>query len=216
MLDFRHQTFLTLCSCGSFTKTAELLHITQPAVSQHIKYLEEFYRCKLLDTANRKITFTLQGKLLKEYAMTVFSDAKQFRESIAETHTGDMQFKFGATLSIGEYVMPELLSRLLIQHPEMKVHMSVENTQVLLDWLNNGILDFILVEGLFDKAEYDSMLLSNEKFIGVCSSKSEFANQSINFSAITENCLITREQGSGTREILENILQKNNFLWSTR
>ena len=54
MLDFRHETFLTLCSCNSFTKAAELLHITQPAVSQHIKHLEDFYGCKLFDTANRK------------------------------------------------------------------------------------------------------------------------------------------------------------------
>ncbi len=211
MLDFRHQTFLTLCSCNSFTKAAELLHITQPAVSQHIKYLEEFYECKLFDIVNRNIRLTHQGELLKEFAMTVFSDSKHFKENIRSVQADTMQFSFGATLSIGEYVMPEILSRLLTRYPEMKIHMSVANTQVLLERLNNGELDFIVVEGLFDKSEYDSTLFSLEKFIPVCSPKSEFANVEVGFQEITKSRLILRERGSGTREIFENILQKNNY-----
>ncbi|HHX56727.1 MAG TPA: LysR family transcriptional regulator [Clostridiales bacterium] len=211
MLDFRHETFLALCSCGSFTKAAELLHITQPAVSQHIKYLEEFYGCKLFEIASRKISLTHQGELLKEFATTVFSDSKHFKENILSIQTETMQFSFGATLSIGEYVMPDILSSLLVKYPQMEIHMSVANTQVLLERLNNGELDFILVEGLFDKLEYDSTLFSLERFIPVCSSKSEYAVGEINFNDLTQSRLILREQGSGTREIFENILQKNNY-----
>ena len=211
MLDFRHETFLTLCSCKSFTKAAGLLQITQPAVSQHIKYLEEFYGCKLFDTANRKIRLTHQGELLREFAMTVFSDSKHFKENIRSVQTDTMQFSFGATLSIGEYVMPEILSRLLTKYPEMKFHMSVANTQVLLERLNNGELDFILAEGLFDKSESDSTLFSLEKFIPVCSPKSVFAKDEVSFNEITKSRLILRERRSGTREIFENILQKNNY-----
>jgi DNA-binding transcriptional LysR family regulator len=211
MLDFRHETFLILCSCNSFTKAAELLHITQPAVSQHIKHLEEFYGCKLFDTANRRIRLTHEGKLLKEFAMIVFSDAKHFKENISSVNTDTMQFSFGATLSIGEYVMPEILSRLLIKHPEMKIHMSVANTHVLLERLKNGELDFIVVEGLFDKSDYEATLFSLEKFIPVCSPQSEFANKEVSFREITRSRLILRERGSGTREIFENILQKNNY-----
>jgi DNA-binding transcriptional LysR family regulator len=211
MLDFRHQTFLTLCSCNSFTKAAELLHITQPAVSQHIKYLEELYGCKLFDIANRKITLTNQGELLKEFAMTVFSDSKHFKENIGSVQTDTMQFSFGATLSIGEYIMPEILSRLLVKYPQMKFSTSVANTQVLLEQLNNGELDFIVVEGLFDKSEYDTTLFSLEKFIPVCSPKSNYAKGEVDFRKITKSRLILRERGSGTREIFENILQKNNY-----
>ncbi len=211
MLDFRHETFLTLCSCGSFTKAAELLHITQPAVSHHIKYLEEFYGCKLFDTTNRKIRLTHQGELLKEFAMTVSSDSKHFKENILSVQTETMEFSFGATLSIGEYVMPEILSRLLAKNPEMKIHMAVANTQALLERLNNGELDFIVVEGLIDKSQYDATLFSLEKFIPVCSPKSEFAQGEVSFQDITRSRLILRERGSGTREIFENILQKNNY-----
>lgn len=211
MLDFRHETFLTLCFCDSFTKAAELLHITQPAVSQHIKYLEEFYGCKLFDTTNRQLKLTHQGELLKEYTMTVSADSKHIKENISAVNMDTMQFSFGATLSIGEYVMPEILSGLLKKYPEMKIHMSVENTRALLEQLNKGELDFIVVEGLFDKSQYDSTLFSYEKFIPVCSPKSEYANSEADFWQITKSRLILREQGSGTREIFENILQKKNY-----
>jgi DNA-binding transcriptional LysR family regulator len=143
--------------------------------------------------------------------MTVFSDSKHFKENIRSVQTDTMQFSFGATLSIGEYVMPEILSRSLEKYPEMKIHMSVANTQVLLERLNNGALDFIVVEGLFDKSEYDSTLFSLENFIPVCSPKSELANVEVGFQEITRSRLILRERGSGTREIFENILQKNNY-----
>ena len=211
MLDFRHETFLTLASCSSFTKAAALLHITQPAVSQHIRFLEEYYGCKLVDTSGRKTVLTPQGVLLKEFAMTVSSDAKTLRENMLSAQADTLPISFGATLSIGEYVMPEILSRLLTEYPEMKIHMSVANTHVLLERLNNGELDFILVEGLFDKSAYDATLFSQEKFIAVCSPQSEFARGKAGFEKITGSRLILRERGSGTREIFENILQKNNL-----
>ena len=211
MLDFRHETFLTLCSCESFTKTAELLHMTQPAVSQHIKYLEEVYGCKLFDTSNRKIKLTEQGELLKEFTTSVLSDIKHFKENIVSINTDILQFKFGATLSIGEYVMPDILSNLLTTYPDMKVHMTVANTQTLLDQLNNGELDFAIVEGMFDKSKYDTTLFSQENFIPVCSPLSEDANREVTIKDLTKSRLILRESGSGTREIFENILQKNNY-----
>lgn len=211
MLDFRHETFLTLCSCNSFTKTAELLHISQPAVSQHIKYLEALYGYKLFDTTYKKIQLTEQGELLRAFAMTIFSDLKHFKESLSATTADTLHFSFGATLSIGEYLMPKILSRLLNKDPEMSVHMSVANTQLLLERLNQGDLDFIVVEGLFDKSAYDTKVFSLERFIPVCSPRLEWANREVGFHEIVESRLILRESGSGTREIFENVLQKNNY-----
>lgn len=211
MLDFRHETFLTLCSCGSYTKTADLLHITQPAVSQHIKYLEEYYGCKLFDSRYRKLSLTHQGERLKEFAMTIFSDTKHFKDTLLLENNEKIQFNFGATLSIGEYVMPDILSNLFVRYPNLEVHMLVSNTQILLDRLNNGELDFIIVEGQFDKSLYDSTLFSLEKFIAVCSKDSKYAYGTNNFDEIIESRIILREKGSGTREIFENILHKHNY-----
>ncbi len=98
-----------------------------------------------------------------------------------------------------------------IIYPVMKIHMSVAITQILLERMNNGQLDFIVVEGLFDKSKYDSSLFSLEKFIPVCSPKSGFAYEEVGFQEIIKSRLILRERGSGTREIFENILQKKNY-----
>lgn len=211
MLDFRHETFLALAACGSFTKAAEALNITQPAVSQHIRHLEELYGCKLVDTSGRKIQLTRQGELLHRFAMAVHADARLFQEAIRSLNTEAAPFSFGATLTIGEYVMPGILSRLLQRYPNLTFHMSVANTQTLLERLRRGELDFVVVEGLFDKSEYDATLFSLENFIPVCAPGSPFAQGEVPFEALTKSRLILREPGSGTREIFENILQKNNY-----
>lgn len=215
MLDYRHATFLALCTHGSFTKAAEHLHITQPAVSQHIKYLEELYGCRLFDTSNRKIKLTQQGELLKEFATTVHSDTEHLKENIRTFKADDLQFSFGATLSIGEYVMPDVLTKLLRRYPEMTFQMTVANTKSLLEQLNNGELDFILVEGLFDKSKYDTTLFSVEPFIPVCAPASEWDGGSVEFHELSRERLILREEGSGTREIFEHILQDRNYSLDT-
>lgn len=215
MIDFRHATFLALCDQGGFTKAAEYLHITQPAVSQHIKYLEEYYGCKLIDTSNRKIKLTPQGKLLKEFTTTVHSDSQHLKQNIQAIESVARNFSFGATLSIGEYVMPPILSKLLVRYPEMTFHMTVANTKALLEQLNHGELDFIIVEGLFDKTQYDTTLFSREKFIPVCSPQTEFVGKTVPFEALRDSRLILREKGSGTREIFEHILQDRNYSLQT-
>lgn len=159
----------------------------------------------------RSLRLTPQGELLKEYAMTVYSDSTHLKDYISAPRPATMTFSFGATLSIGEYVMPEILARLLAQYPEMKISMSVANTERLLDRLNHGELDFILVEGVFDKSEYDATLFSRERFIPVCSPRSDYSRQDVAFRDIAGSRLILREKGSGTREILENILHEYNY-----
>lgn len=211
MLDYRLESFLVLCRTRSYTKAAEVLHITQPAVSQHIKFLEGYYKCKLINSSNRKVSLTKEGEFLQEFAITVASDAKHFKEMIGCSQAEEIEFTFGATLSIGEYVMPKILSHLLKTNPNMQFHMSVANTKRLLERLNSGELDFILVEGQFDKSIYDTTLFSLENFSPVCSPQSELANRPVEFDELLKNRLILREKGSGTREIFEHILEEHNY-----
>ena len=84
MLDFRHETFLALSACGSFTKAADLLHITQPAASQHIKYLEEFYGCKLFNTSDRKIRLNVPCLICPTPHNYIISSNTFFEKNIFE------------------------------------------------------------------------------------------------------------------------------------
>jgi len=211
MIDFRHETFYRLCQLKSYTKTAEYLHLTQPAVSQHIRYLEKLYGGALFEYNGRRLTLTRRGERLYRYVQVLRADTQKIGEELQNVHTEHPSVYFGATLTIGEYVMPGVLHQILQEHPNFHIGMIVENTQKLLQQLSEGIIDFALLEGYFDQSKYGSRLLSREKFIPVCSPDSPLAGKTVSFDAVTSHRLILREKGSGTREILEQALKEHNY-----
>jgi DNA-binding transcriptional LysR family regulator len=211
VIDFRHQTFLALCEIKNYTKTAEYLHITQPAVTQHIQYLEEKYNCKLFRYENKKIELTFQGEQLRAFLIRIVADITHFNRNVNKTDPSLDSIIFGATLSVGEYMMPKVLTKLIEKRPGLNIHMEVHNTQVLLEKLRRGDIDFAIVEGVFDKSNYHSILFSLERFIPICATNSHLANKDVSFNDILQSSLVLREKGSGTREILENILKQYNY-----
>lgn len=211
MLDYRHKTFLALCRIGSYTKTAQALNLTQPAVTQHIKALEAHYGNPLFSYANKTLSLTEHGQLLYKLASTVSSDSDILTETLRNKDLANPPLRFGATLSIGQYIMPSVLRHILLEKPHTPIAMLVENTHHLLDKLEEGEIHFALIEGLFDKTAYHSELLAMEPFIGVCSGNSLLADQPVSFAELSSESLIIREEGSGTREILEHLLQKHNL-----
>lgn len=210
MIDFRHETFLTLCNIGSYTKTATVLHISQPAVSQHIKFLEEQYECKLFYYEGKTLKLTQSGTRLKAFMTLISADYTHFKQTLLQPLYKPQTITFGATLSIGEYVMPDILTRLMEQTPNINLHMQVENTQALLNKLDEGDISFAFIEGFFDKSNYGWKLFSKEAFIAVCCPTSPLANATVSLRELFQQRLIIREVGSGTRTILEQLLHAQN------
>ena len=151
MLDFRIHTFLAVCRHMNFTRAAEELHITQPGVSRHIHQLEEAYGVRLFAYEGKKAVLTEAGRLLLEAAQTVKHDDAFLREQLARLGDGHRRLRFGATLTVGAYVMPAAVGAYLRRHPDARVQMEVANTRELLGRLDAGKLDFAVVEGFFDK-----------------------------------------------------------------
>lgn len=210
MLDFRLETFLTLCKTRNYTKTAGELHITQPAVSQHIKYLENYYGCKLFHYSGKILTLTTQGEKLKSFVMTMKANSGRIKELMGE-EDNSYPITFGATLTIGEYVMGDIIKSLLKEHPDIRLTMEVDNTKELLEKLKDGQVDFVLLEGQFDKCKYSSMLFSREEFIAVCSSESPLVLREVELEELFNERLILREYGSGSRDIFEQVLYEYNL-----
>jgi len=210
MIDFRHQTFLKLCQIKNYTKTAEKLHITQPTVSQHIKHLEEYYGVKLFNYSSKKLNLTAAGKKLYHYTERMIADSRKIAQTISNK-SPKQNIKFGATLSIGEFVMPDILNQAMTENPELNFDMLVENTATLLQKLKAGEINFAVLEGFFDKTKFGYHLFSQEKFIGICSADSNLSREKIKMDKLLDFRLILRENGSGTREILEQILYTNNL-----
>lgn len=214
MLDFRINTFLTVCEYMNFTKAAEKLCITQPAVSQHIKYLEKVYETKLFKYEGKKIELTHSGKLLLQTALTMKYDEKYLKDLIKEESNGIKRIKFGATLTIGEFIMPEKIHNYNRKLKEIKLDMIVANTSRLLTKLEHGDIDFALIEGYFTKKDYDYIVYSKEKYICVCGSKYNISDKEYEIDDLLNETLIIREKGSGTRDILEKNLEDKNLCTS--
>lgn len=212
MLDFRVDTFIELCRTRNYTKTAENLHMTQPAVSQHIKYLEEFYGCKLFNYNKKVLTITEQGEALYKYLLTMSSDANKIREEIKNIDISKKNLHFGATFTIGEFIIPKIISEISSKYPEINISFIIRDTSELLEELKKGNIDFAFIEGFFEKTEYENYLFSKERFVGICAANNPIATEITKFDDIVKERIILRENGSGTRDIFEKILYDNNLL----
>lgn len=211
MIDTRMETFMTLCRVMNYRKTAELLNMTQPAVTQHIHFLEEQYGCKLFNYDRRTLTMTDEAKLLQKYAENVLYQEKKLREKL-EGNNG-ISLSVGATKTIGEYVITEHISS-FIAEPDNSISVDIENTEQLLRALSEGRIDFALIEGYFDKSKYASRLYRNEPFVGLCGADHPFAGRTVKLDELWKEHLILREEGSGTRDILKQLLAGSSYSFS--
>ena len=198
-MDQKLLTFLTLCRTMNYRRAADALHLTQPAVTKQIQSLESQYGVKLFSYDERKLRKTVQGEILERYAIELqYNDAELTRLLSEKPKT---LLRIGATKSIGDYILiPEI--RRFLACPENELFFTVDNTAHLLSHLEAGELDFVVLEGLFDKRRYDHFLLREEPYIGICAADHPWSGKQIGLEALFSERLILREPGSGTRNIL--------------
>lgn len=207
MLDYRMDTFLTLCEEMNYRKTAEKLHISQPAVTQQIHYLESVYGRKLFAYENRRLVKTEAAQLLEAYARAAKLQEGALREKLEGSPIRSL--RVGATKTIGDYYLPGHIRRYL-ENPNNALTLLVDNTERLLTLLEENQLDFAVVEGFFDKTKFDSILLKREPFVGICRKNHPFAGRIVSMEELLGETILHREPGSGTRAILEQELRGYN------
>ncbi|NLK08610.1 MAG: LysR family transcriptional regulator [Firmicutes bacterium] len=212
MIDSRLTAFITLAKYRNYTKTAEILHLTQPAVTQQIQYLERFYGVKLFVRHRTGVHLTPEGELFLAYANKVDSLARQVKRALHNQASIPRKQRIGATLTIGEYVLPAILSKHRRMYPNTDVSMSVQNTDTILERLDQAHLDLGLIEGLFNKKKYEYHLLKKDRLVLAASPKHQLAqNKEVDIEALSRETLIVREAGSGTRLFFEENLRKKGY-----
>lgn len=208
MLDYRIMTFLTLCDTMNYRITAEKLNMTQPAVTQHIHYLEKVYGCKLFSYDSKTLIKTTEANIVEQCLRSMKYNQDELFSTLKKP--SGFHLKVGATKTIGEFVIGEQITNFL-NNKDNSISITVDNTMNLLHVLERGKLDFALIEGYFDKQKYDYRLLRKEQFVGICSAKHTFAGKEVIFEDLLSETLILRENGSGTREIFEQVLHEQNY-----
>lgn len=207
-MDNRLETFLVLCETMNYRKTAEILHLTQPAVTRQIQSLEAEYGTELFIYDGRKLSRTYQSRMLEEYAVSAKYNYKKVLENLRQKEIPTL--RIGATKTIGEFVIGKRIKNYL-QKENCNLSLLVDNTENLLEKLRNQELDFALVEGFFDKKKYASRLYAKEPFVGICGRKHPFAGKKVSWEDLWQEKLFIREEGSGTRQIFEQQLRAEGY-----
>ena len=208
MIDPKLYTFLELCSVLNYHKVAENLNITQPAVTQHIQYLENYYQCKLFTYSNRKLSKTAKGIELEKYARTVVSLSLSIEKKLLQDHK--YPINIGATKTIGDYLLNSTIST-LVSMEEYELNFLIDNTKNLISRLDHFELDLLLLEGYVDKSNHMYQKISDEEIIGICSTSHPFANREIALEEIFQENIVLRENGSGTRNVFESFLRGQGY-----
>lgn len=211
MLDYRIYTFLEVCKNMNYTRAAENLNITQPNVSQHIRWIEEYYQVQLFVYSQRKLTLTPEGAEIYRVAKAAAHEEHLLLQKLNALKAPEARLAFGITRSINEGPMKQRVIRLLEEYCPQHLKMSVDNTEHLLEQLQREQLDFAIVEGNFNNELFDSIVLSKEKFIPICRSVRSYGEKKLRLEELRGERLIIREEGSGSRKILESILESRNM-----
>lgn len=211
MLDSKILTFLDLCKTKSFTQTAANLHLTQPAVSQHIKHLENTYGAKLVFYKDRTVNITKQGKLLEKFATSMYINDKKFKKIIETSIASPRELNFASTRIISEFILPVVLTRFLEKYNYEKVNMVVAESKEALKKLYLGEVNFVITDGIFRASDYKCAHLFREETIAVCSPFHPFAKQTIDFCDLLGQRLIYRLGISEVYDNLEMVLSEKGY-----
>lgn len=208
MLDYRIATFLTLYKEMNYRKTAEERNMTQPGVTQHIHFLENYYGVKLFVYDGKQLTRTKHAEVLKRHIDSVLARERTLREEFSRTE--GIHLDVGATKTIGEFVLTPVLDQFL-SIPSHSIHFVIDNTENLLRQLEDSQLDFTVIEGVFDKTRYGYHLYKQESYVGICAKTHPFAGKTVHLSDVLRQMLVIREPGSGTRRLLEQAIHDRGF-----
>jgi DNA-binding transcriptional LysR family regulator len=205
----RMLVFLAVAKNLSYTKAAEELYISQPAVSNHVKALENELGTRLFNRSANSIQLTNAGKITVEYAVKLerlLKDLQYDVNKIQEALAGSL--RIGASSTISQYVIPSVITAFSDKYPDVSLSLLSGNSQQIHQQLQDDQIDIGIVEGtkkltIFSYAPF----ISDE--IGLISHKNNAVlSNHISLQRLTAVPLILRERGSGTREVFEKALHE--------
>lgn len=210
MLDFRLKVFYTVAKTLHFNRAAEQLNISQPAVTRHIKELEELYKVSFFDRTSRKIKLTAAGNVLLQHTHLIFEQYQKldFDLNLLQNKT-DGILHIGASTTIAQYVIPAYLARFHQRFPDIRIELTNANSLEIEQFLADKKIDLGLVEGSVHHSELKYIPFLKDEIVLVTRVKNALLQKrNLSLKELTTLPLITRESGSGTSEIIEEHLEK--------
>ncbi len=207
MIDAKVHTLLTLVEAGSYTKAAELLHLTQPAVSHHIRLLEKLYGIKIFHPGKKELRLTPEGSILLKYAHRLTAIDHRARQAIEDSRRELTHITIGLTQTGGENKMPQVLALYCREHPGVTINICTDAMKNLYERLRLYELDLAVVEGSLSGGSFGSILLDTDYLCLIVAPTHPFAGRgSVTLAELKQERLILRSPEAGTRILFENYL----------
>ncbi|WP_018861989.1 LysR family transcriptional regulator [Thioalkalivibrio sp. ALJ3] len=213
MADRRLQVFLTVARLLSFTRAAEVLHMTQPAVTFQVRQLEEQLETRLFDRNHNRVTLTEAGRLVQRYAERIFDTYGELEAALRELKGADGgAIVIGASMTVAEYMLPALLGAFRRAHPDIGIRLRVGNTENVVAMVEEGSVDLGIVEA---PVSHRTLLVQpctvDQLRLIVPPEHALAGRKSVRVAEFVEQPFICREEGSGTREVIMEYLGRSGY-----
>lgn len=213
------KTFIAVAETSKMSEAAKKLYLSQPTVSQIISDLEKEYESLFFKRFPKQLEITPMGKLFYERALTVVTSYENLNQFMKNSST-IRSLKVGVTLTIGDTMIGEIISRLRALYPDIETSVYIENTRILEHRLIHNELDLALVEGIITNDKIITEPTLDDHLRLICSTKHPFARRDIiKIEELRNETFIMREAGSGTRDIFETLMTARhipiNVLWES-
>lgn len=210
-MDFRLKVFISVAHQGSFTKAARELYISQPAVSKHIQELEGEYKVRLFDRSTQRIALTSQGEVFLKHAETI---TKSYRALQLEMNlmTGNFSgvLRLGASTTIAQYVLPEIIAKFISAYPDVRLEMISGNSEQIERALVDHHIDLGMVEGDSRQKGLKYWHFMRDELVVVGSTQLNIA-EDISVDDLVKLPMVLREVGSGTLEVFERAIARSGL-----
>ncbi|WP_018879866.1 LysR family transcriptional regulator [Thioalkalivibrio sp. ALE9] len=213
MADRRLQVFLTVARLLSFTRAAEVLHMTQPAVTFQVRQLEEQLDTRLFDRNHNRVTLTDAGRLVQRYAERIFDTYGELEAALRELKGANGgALVIGASTTVAEYMLPALLGAFRREHPDIGIRLRVGNTESVVLMVEEGSVDLGIVEAPVTHRSLQVQPCLVDQLRLIVPPDHELATrESVRVADFIERPFICREEGSGTREVIMEYLGRAGY-----
>ncbi len=210
MADRRLQVFHAVAKHLSFTKAAETLFMTQPAVTFQVKQFEEHLHTRLFDRAQGRIALTPAGRIAFDYAERILALSNELDTRLKDV-SGQIAgpLLIGASMTVGEYVLPQLIGKFKARYPDVVPNLFVGNSETVQDRVAEHTLDVGFIEGDSHLSSLQIEVCCEDELQVVCAPSHPLAKEAYaRPAALSRHPYVSREAGSGTRAVVDRYLQQ--------
>ncbi len=206
-MTLRHlKIFVTVCETGSATAAGAKLYIAQPSISLSISELEDYYGIKLFDRIAKRLHITEAGKHFLQYATHIVGLFEDMEKEVRNLDAIGV-IRIGASITIGNFLLPSYISEFKQAHPQMDVKVVIDNSDKIQQYILSNHIDIGIIEGIVHSSYIIDHKFRNDELVLICANDHPFAqHKTIELSQLQSENLILREAGSAGREIFDGTM----------